>query len=151
MFGCLCHLYPMKWVTTYYMNIKKLRCCLISQILLINTNYFSMMKISKGFILSNALSMSWTTSRSYFLYFLINLPTTYLFYGHMAIIWPYGYTAIWLYGSECCWYGCLWKEHYKCSNLVKKLNWKDHSVRNESQNAPPAYFPLYIFRISPLK
>ena len=59
-------------------------------------------------------------------------------YDHMAIIWPYGYTAIWLYGSECCWYGCLWKEHSECSNLVKKLNWLHHSGRNESQKAPLA-------------
>ena len=72
-------------------------------------------------------------------------------YSHMAKLWPYGHIAIWPYGHKSSQYGCLWIEYQKCGKVVKKLNWKDHYVRNESQNAPPAYFPLYIFRISPLK
>ena len=45
-------------------------------------------------------------------------------------------------------YGCQVKRLWKCSNLGEKSNWLDRSVRNESQNAPLTYFPLYNFRIS---
>ena len=48
-------------------------------------------------------------------------------------------------------YGCLQKRLCKCSNLVEKWKWLDHYVRNESQYAPLAYFPLYIFGISFIK
>ena len=48
-------------------------------------------------------------------------------------------------------YGCIQKRLCKCSNVVKKLNWLDHYVRNESQYAPLAYFTLYIFEISFIK
>ena len=48
-------------------------------------------------------------------------------------------------------YGCLQKRLCKCSNMVEKWNWLDHYVRNESQYAPLAYFPLYIFEISFIK
>ena len=48
-------------------------------------------------------------------------------------------------------YGCLQKRLCKCSNLVKKLNWLDRYVRNDSQYGPHAYFPLYIFGISFIK
>ena len=40
-------------------------------------------------------------------------------------------------------YGCLQKRLWKCSNIVEKLSWFDHYVRNESQYTPLAYFPLY--------
>ena len=42
-------------------------------------------------------------------------------YGHMAVFWPYGHMTIWLYDFRVGQYGCLWKELYKCSNLVKEL------------------------------
>ena len=48
-------------------------------------------------------------------------------------------------------YGWLQKRLWKCSNLVEKWNWLDHYVRNESQYARLAYFPLYIFGISFIK
>ena len=40
--------------------------------------------------------------------------------------------------------GVYRKRLCKCSNLVKKWNWLDHYVRNESQYARLGYFPLYI-------
>ena len=43
-------------------------------------------------------------------------------YGHLAIIQPYGCTAIWRYGYDCSQYGCLRKEQQKCDTLAQKLN-----------------------------
>ena len=43
-------------------------------------------------------------------------------YGHISKLWPYSHIAIRLYGSQSNSYGCLWKEQYKCSNMVEKLN-----------------------------
>ena len=68
-------------------------------------------------------------------------------YGHMAIFWPYGHLAISLYGVKCGQYGCLWKQHYKCSILTKELSWLDLPVINESKNGPMANFPLYFSEI----
>ena len=66
-------------------------------------------------------------------------------YGHMAIIWPYGHKAILPYGFKGGLYGCLWKQQYKCSNLVKTRRWLDLPARNESKNGLIAFFPLYFF------
>ena len=63
----------------------------------------------------------------------------------MPIIWPSGYLANWIYDSESSWYGCLKKEYKICGNMVKKLNWTDLNVKNESKNTVPAYFLLYTF------
>ena len=68
-------------------------------------------------------------------------------YGHIAKIWPYGLMAIFKYGHQGSLYGCLWKKQYKCSNLVKKLNWLDLPVRNESKRQSREYFPLYFSEI----
>ena len=62
--------------------------------------------------------------------------------GNMTI-YPYRF----IYGQ----YGCLSRKQWKCSNLVKTVNWLDFPVKNESTIALMRYFPLYNFRISFIK
>ena len=49
-----------------------------------------------------------------------------------------------IYGVKWHQYGCLLKQQYKCSNLVKELCRFDLPVKNESKNGPMVYFPLYF-------
>ena len=68
-------------------------------------------------------------------------------YGVMAIFRQYGHIAIWPYRFIYGQYGCLSRKQWKCSNLVKTVNWLDFPVKNESKIALMRYFPLYNFQI----
>ena len=66
-------------------------------------------------------------------------------YGHNAIL-PYGHMA-WDMDNM----GVYQENKWKCSNLVKTVNWLDFPIKNESKIALMWYFPLYNFRISIIK
>ena len=69
----------------------------------------------------------------------------------LAIIWLYGHIAKRYYGKEYTQDGYLLQGHYKCRNLVKRLNINYISERNESKNKILRKFPLYNFRNSFIK
>ena len=65
-------------------------------------------------------------------------------YGHKTLVWPYGHIWNWPYGIEYGQYGCLLKQLYKCSTLVKELSLFDLFCRNGSKIGLVALFPLYF-------